>query len=870
MGLTDLCVDVVLEFLGYLSLEELLQLRMVCRYLNEVIVVNLLYITTVDKRISIRLLSRVLLEYLSQDRALKAQVTKIRNYIRTCASETDRKKCTTRCCLIAISIALTTYNGRDWVLQNYKTAVIPWIESWNEDNSCIPFLLSAWMGLQSILTSALDRGINANTSHPLLGDALFAAAYNNDTNLAKKLILRGVNRRKREGAFGDAFQLAAYRGSDQFVHTMLMADPGLRHYITLATTPGYGPFGSAFNAAAAAGCNRVVRMLLAHNATPHNLAPMQRNALFLAARNGRANVVKLLLHSGLIDPNVPDSHGISPLLAAIQEGHEKVVRLLLQISEVKLNDTGRTGNIPTPLVAAASQGKARIVRMLLKRPDIDINRSAYGTSPIFAAAGNGHADIVSLLQCRPDISLFTPDQSRYLLNSAVSHGQTDIVRTLLNNSHHIDPHIPDSDGRASLHIAVIKNRIEILRLLLAYSTTDPNLTDKQGSTPLMLATLHNNHEIIHLLIQNNRTRYDTSDISGTTLLMHAIIKNNETVFHAALNHTTDYHLNAQNKTGSSALHLACITNTTFALEALLSTTATINPNLQNTQGLTPLHCAILHKATQAIIWLLQTPTISPQLPDRKGTTPLCLAIEQNNLIAADLLLSHPLVDINHPSSFSSQVHEPEYTPLILTTITNNLPLTLLLLGHPTINPNLPDSNGDTPLAHAAKHGHLAIAEALLAHPATNPHLGAQIGGIVGTPPLVHAAENNHLDMVQFLLQSGRVYPDAPDRYLRTPLIAAAEKGHTEVVRELFRLGGGDVDVEHMDMRRMTALRVAARNGHEGVVRFLVVEIGVRVDLGRRSGVKLVEEVRELGLEGVVRLLESGGGNGSGGEIYGFF
>ncbi|GCB18862.1 serine/threonine-protein phosphatase 6 regulatory ankyrin repeat subunit B [Aspergillus awamori] len=829
MGLADLCVDVVLEFLGYLSLEELLQLRMVCRYLNEVIVVNLLYITTVDKRISNRLLSRVLLEYLSQDRALKAQVTKIRNYMRTYASETDRKKCTTRCCLRAISIALTTYNGRDWVLQNYKTAVIPWIESWNEDKSCITFLLAAWMGLQNIITSALDRGINANTSHPLLGDALFAAAYNNDINLAKELILRGVNRRKREGAFGDAFQLAAYRGSDQFVHTMLMADPGLRHYITLATTPGYGPFGSAFNAAAAAGCNRV------------------RNALFLAARNGRANVVKLLLHSGLIDPNVPDSHGISPLLAAIQEGHEKVVRLLLQISEVKLNDTGRTGNIPTPLVAAASQGKARIVRMLLKRPDIDINRSA----------------------C--DISLFTPDQSRYLLNSAVSHGQTDIVRALLNNSHHIDPHIPDSNGQASLHIAVIKNRTEILRLLLAYSTTDPNLPDKQGSTPLMLATLHNNHEIIHLLIQDNRTRYETSDISGTTLLMHAIIKNNETVFHAALNHTTDYHLNAQNKTGSSALHIACITNTTFALEALLSSTTTINPNLQNTQGLTPLHCAILHKATQAIIWLLQTPTISPQLPDRKGTTPLCLAIEQNNLIATDLLLSHLLVDINHPSSSaSSQNHEPEYTPLILTTITNNLPLTLLLLGHPTINPNLPDSNGDTPLAHAAKHGHLAIAEALLAHTATNPHLGAQIGGIVGTPPLVHAAENNHLDMVQFLLQSGRVYPDAPDRYLRTPLIAAAEKGHTEVVRELFRLGGGDVDVEHMDMRRMTALRVAARNGHEGVVRFLVVEIGVRVDLGRRSGVKLVEEVRELRLEGVVRLLESAGGNGSGGEIYEFF
>ncbi|GLA61862.1 ankyrin repeat and death domain-containing protein 1A [Aspergillus tubingensis] len=873
MGLANLCVDVVLEFLRYLTLDELLSFRMVCRYLNEVIVVNLLYITTVDKRISNRLLSRVLLEYINQDIALKTQVTKIRDYMRTCTSEHDRKKCSTSRCLRAISVALTTYNGREWVLQNYRTAVMPWIESWDKDNNCIPFLLAAWMGLQSIVMSALEQGIHANTSHPFLGAALHAAAYNNDTVLAKELILRGVNRRKRDGAFGDTFQLAAYRGSDQFIHTMLMADPGLRVQIS-QTTSTYGPFGSAFNAAAAAGHDRVVRMLLEHKAKPNILAPMQRTAMFLAARSGRANVVELLLHSGLIDPSVPDCHDISPLLAAIQGGHEPVVRLLLQIRKVKLNDTGRDGNIPAPLMVAASQGKARIVRMLLKRPDIDVNRYAQGLPSIFAAADNDHADVVSLLQCRRDIYLFTPDQSQYLLNIAVSHGQTDIVRTLLNNGHHIDPHIPDSNGQASLHIAVTKNRIEILKLLLTFPFTDPNHTDTQGRTPLMLAVLHNNHHIIHLLLQDHRTRYDITDNTNTTLLMHAIIKNNDTVFHTALNHSTDHHLNTQNTTGSTALHLACITNTTFALESLLSIT-TINPNLQTTQGLTPLYCAILHKSTQAIIWLLESPTISPQLPDHKGTTPLCLAIVQNNPIATDLLLSHPLVDINHPSSSPSPPTSPEnqYTPLILTTITNNLPLTHHLLHHPGINPNLPDANGDTPLAHAAKHGHIAIAKALLAHPATNPHLRPQIaGGKVSAPPLVHAAENNHLEMVRLLLLSG-VYPDAPDRYLRTPLIAAAERGHTEVVRELFRLGGGDVDVEHMDVRRMTALRVAARNGHEGVVRLLVMEIGVKVDLGRRSGVKLVEEVKGLGFGGVVRLLESGGGSGSGsgnGGMYGFF
>ncbi|GKZ32245.1 ankyrin repeat and death domain-containing protein 1A [Aspergillus brasiliensis] len=844
MGLADLCVDVVLEFLGYLSLEELLPLRMVCRSMNEVILVNLLYITTVDKRISNRLLSRVLLEYINQDKELRALVTKILKYMRTCANEYDRKKCTTSRCLRAISVALTTYKGRDWVLQNYKSAVMPWITLWNGDTNRIPFLLAAWMGLQSVVISAMDHCISANTSHPFLGDALYAAAYRNDTVLAKELILRGVNRRKRDGAFGDAFQLAAYRGCNQFIHTMLMADPGLRDQLS-TTTSSYGSYGSAFNAAAAAGHVHLVRMLLAHNARPSNLAPLERNAMFLAARSGRANMVELLLHSGLIDPDFPDCHDISPLLAAIQEGHVPVVHLLLQSSEVKLNDTRHIGTAPTPLVAAASQGKTDIVRMLLKRRDIDINRKAYGTTPIFAAADNGHADVVSLLQRRRDISLFTDDQPRYILNSAVLNGQTEVVRTLLNNGHGINPIIPDSDGRSSLHIAVIKNHVDILNLLLAYSATDPNYVDNEGRTPLMLAVLHNHPQIIQLLLQNSRTRYDISDNSGTTLLMHAIAQGNETVFHAALHHTKDHqHLHTQYKTGSSALHIACTTNTTFAIEALLSITTT-NPNHQNTQGLTPLHCAILHNATQAIIWLLQTPTICPVLPDHKGRTPLCLAIEQNNLIAAELLLSHLLVDVNHPSPFPENP-EIQYTPLIHATIANNLPLTHLLLHHQDINPNLSCPAGDTPLAHAAKHGHIDIAKALLSHPATNPHLrphihiqtdnhnntnhntstnkigmGIGIGAIVtGTPPLIHAAENNHLEMVRLLLLRGRVYPDVTDAYGRTPLIAAAERGHTEVVRELVRLGGRDVDPEHMDVRRMTALGVAARKGHEGVVRLL--------------------------------------------------
>jgi ankyrin repeat protein len=62
--------------------------------------------------------------------------------------------------------------------------------------------------------------------------------------------------------------------------------------------------------------------------------PGGRYALCLAADYGQTDIINFLLSNGA-NVNVSDKYGISPLLAAIYEGHTDCVRLLLNKGAVK-------------------------------------------------------------------------------------------------------------------------------------------------------------------------------------------------------------------------------------------------------------------------------------------------------------------------------------------------------------------------------------------------------------------------------------------------------------------------------------------------------------------------------------------------------
>ncbi|KAF7130889.1 hypothetical protein CNMCM5793_003759 [Aspergillus hiratsukae] len=108
------------------------------------------------------------------------------------------------------------------------------------------------------------------------------------------------------------------------------------------------------------------------------------SALLAASKEGHDKIVKLLLNQGA-DPN-PQSG--SALLAASKEGHDKIVWLLL------FNGADPNPQSGSALLAASKEGHDKIVQLLLNQ---GADPNAQSGSALLAASKEGHNKIVQLL-----------------------------------------------------------------------------------------------------------------------------------------------------------------------------------------------------------------------------------------------------------------------------------------------------------------------------------------------------------------------------------------------------------------------------------------------------------------------------------------
>jgi len=151
------------------------------------------------------------------------------------------------------------------------------------------------------------------------------------------------------------------------------------------------------------------------------------------------------------------------------------------------------------------------------------------------------------------------------------------------------------------------------------------------------------------------------------------------------------------------------------------------------------------------------------------------------------------------------------------------------------------------LRSAAQSGHLDAVKAILCVDPTS----VNDTDADGWSALHEAAQSGEAEMCFVLVQEARASVDLQNSDLNTPLHLAAEEGHEAVLRYLVE---GRAQVNLQNKSRHTPLHRAAANGHEAACRFLVLSAGAQVDaLSKNSNTPLMLATGN-GHERIVRFL----------------
>ncbi|KAN0108974.1 Ankyrin repeat-containing domain protein [Russula decolorans] len=169
---------------------------------------------------------------------------------------------------------------------------------------------------------------------------------------------------------------------------------------------------------------------------------------------------------------------MTPLMAALARRHFQTAELLRH-NGADVDVRGRKRR--TPLHSAARCGDFEMVRVLLKyKADVHA-RTDLGWTPIHYVSLGFPISVI------PNICQSLPDVARLLLE----HGAD--VNAQVSGS--------DNSGRTPLHLTMVFNRVEVVRVLLEHGA-NVDAEDSQGRTPFQIASAKGYDEMMKLLSEH--------------------------------------------------------------------------------------------------------------------------------------------------------------------------------------------------------------------------------------------------------------------------------------------------------------------------------------------------------------------------------
>jgi len=238
----------------------------------------------------------------------------------------------------------------------------------------------------------------------------------------------------------------------------------------------------------------------------------------------------------------------------------------LVVEDVHAREEKKARQINQFLIEAARKGDLGLCIKSI-RDGADVSFNSCGLSALFYAAFYGHNMIIEyLVNCGANINEknltgVTP------LAKAVESARPDAINTVkCLLKHRADPNIADCNGNTPLIKAVKIGNIELVKCLIAHSTTDVNKQNNEKNTSLHEAAFKGNKELVDGLIA-----------AGADV-------------------------NKRNSAGKAPLHRAVAVNHLSVVKTLLDNGASVN--LQDTLGYTPCHYAAffgLRECTECLV-----------------------------------------------------------------------------------------------------------------------------------------------------------------------------------------------------------------------------------------------------------------------------
>ncbi|CAC5399437.1 unnamed protein product [Mytilus coruscus] len=304
------------------------------------------------------------------------------------------------------------------------------------------------------------------------------------------------------------------------------------------------------------------RQLAGSNDTDDNSTP-----LISSCYKGDIDLVRWCLDHCIININHCRHDGVSPLFFACQEGHTKVVQMLIT-SKADINKCDETGS--SPLFIACNNGHTEVVQMLINNK-ADINKcNNEEVSSLFISCQQGYTNVVKMLiNNKADINKCN-DEEVCPLYIACQQGCTNVVKMLINNNADINK--CDDQNVSPLYIACQEGHTQVVKMLI-FNKADINKCNDTGTSPLFIACQKGHTEVVQLLI-NKRADINKCKKTGESPIFMACYKGNSQIVQLLLKHEADSSLKYNGQTPldiakrKSYKHCTFITETEITLYML--------------------------------------------------------------------------------------------------------------------------------------------------------------------------------------------------------------------------------------------------------------------------------------------------------------